>query len=58
MRYTPRDVSFFSCRREGRDVRRNDKNVPAIGEISTYDERDFLFSELFDGNLEGVGFAF
>lgn len=58
MSYTPKDVSFFSCRMEERSVRRNDKNVPAIGKISTYDEWNFLFSKLFDGNLEGVGFAF
>ena len=56
---TPRDVSFFfSCRMEGRGGRRNDKNVPAIGKVSTHDEGDFLFPELFDGDLKRVGFAF
>lgn len=34
------------------------KNVPAIGKVSTHDEGDFLFPELFDGDLKRVGFAF
>lgn len=55
---TPRDVSFISCWMEGRGGRRNAKNVPAIGKVSTHDEGDFLFPELFDGDLKRVGFAF
>lgn len=57
MRDTPRGMYQFFCRVKGRGGMKNDRNVPAIGKVSTHDEGNFLFPELFDGDLKGIGFA-
>lgn len=48
-------VCFALCREK---IKGGHKYVPAIGEISAHDQRDLLFAQLFDGDLERVRFAF